>query len=97
MQRIVAGEKLTSDEMDNIYLSTRCRACDDVCPVDIPITDIIQYERQLLAQQGKEPAKTTAISKNIIERNSPGGMDPSTRFYELQMILKLPKIPRSPI
>jgi len=48
--------------------------------VDIPITDIIQYERQLLAEQEREPAKTTGISKNIIERNSPGGMDPSTRF-----------------
>jgi glycerol-3-phosphate dehydrogenase subunit C len=80
LAKIVAGEELTQDEMDNIYLSTRCGACDDVCPVDIPITDIIQYERQLLAQHGKEPAKTTAISKNIIEHNSPGGMDPSKRF-----------------
>ncbi|MCC4771313.1 (Fe-S)-binding protein [Methanosarcina sp. DH2] len=80
LAKIVAGEELTQDEMDNIYLSTRCGACDDVCPVSIPITDIIQYERELLAKQGREPAKTTAISKNIIERNSPGGMDPSTRF-----------------
>lgn len=80
LAKVVAGEKLTQDEMDNIYLSTRCGACDDVCPVGIPITDIIQYERQLLAQQGREPAKTTAISKNIIERNSPGAMDPSKRF-----------------
>lgn len=80
LAKIVTGEELTQDEMDNIYLSTRCGACDDVCPVSIPITDIIQYERELLAQQGREPAKTTAISQNIIERNSPGSMDPATRF-----------------
>ncbi|WP_367343728.1 (Fe-S)-binding protein [Methanomethylovorans sp.] len=80
LAKIIAGEELTQDEMDNIYLSTRCGACDDVCPVSIPIIDIIQYERELLAQQGKEPAKTTAISRNIIERNSPGGMDPAARF-----------------
>ncbi|WP_340818034.1 (Fe-S)-binding protein [Methanolobus sp. WCC4] len=78
--KVIAGEELTQDEMDNIYLSTRCGACDDVCPVNIAITDIIQYERQLLAEQGREPAKTTAISQNIIERNSPGSMDPATRF-----------------
>ncbi|WP_407356246.1 (Fe-S)-binding protein [Methanolobus sp. WCC5] len=78
--KIIAGEELTQDEMDNIYLSTRCGACDYVCPMSIPITDIIQYERELLAQQDREPAKTTAISQNIIERNSPGGMDPATRF-----------------
>lgn len=78
--KVVMGEELTQDEFDNIYLSTRCGACDDVCPVNIPITDIIQYERELLAQQGREPAKTTAISQNIIEHNSPGSMDPATRF-----------------
>ncbi len=78
--KVIMGEELTQDEFDNIYLSTRCGACDDVCPVNIPITDIIQYERQLLAQQGREPAKTTAISNNIIEHNSPGAMDPSKRF-----------------
>ncbi len=80
LAKIVAGEELTQDEYDNIYLSTRCGACDDVCPVDIPITDIIQYERQLLAQQGREPAKTTAISNNILEHNSPGAKDPAKRF-----------------
>jgi glycerol-3-phosphate dehydrogenase subunit C len=80
LTKIVKGEELTQEEMDNIYLSTRCGACDDICPVKIPITDIIQYERGLLAQQGREPLKTTAISKNILERNSPGSMDPATRF-----------------
>lgn len=49
LAKIIAGEKLTQDELDNVYLSTRCGACDDVCPVSIPITDIIQYERELLA------------------------------------------------
>ncbi|WP_406661289.1 (Fe-S)-binding protein [Methanolobus sp. ZRKC3] len=78
--KVILGEELTKDEFDNIYLSTRCGACDDVCPVNIPITEIIQYERELLAKQGREPQKTTAISRNIIERNSPGSMDPSTRF-----------------
>ena len=78
--KVLMNEELTQDEFDNIYLSTRCGACDDVCPMNIPITDIIQYERELLAKAGKEPAKTTAISGNIINHNSPGSMDPATRF-----------------
>ncbi|WP_245546334.1 (Fe-S)-binding protein [Methanomethylovorans hollandica] len=80
LSKILAGEELTENEFNNIYLSTRCGACDDVCPVDIPITQIIQYERKLLAEQGREPAKTTLISKNILEKNSPGGKDPALRF-----------------
>lgn len=80
LAKVVAGEDLTDEEYDNIYLSTRCGACDDICPSNIPITDIIQYERELLAEQGREPAKTTGIAKNIMEANSPGAMDRSKRF-----------------
>ncbi len=72
-------DSLNQEEIDNIYLSTRCGACDEVCPVDIPITDIIQHERSLLAKQGKEPARTTQICKNIMEMSNPGGKDPATR------------------
>lgn len=39
LDRIEAGKELTEDEMNNVYLSTCCGACDDVCPVEIPITD----------------------------------------------------------
>jgi Fe-S oxidoreductase len=53
LDRIETGEELTEEEMNNVYLSTRCGACDDVCPMDIPITDIIQREIQLLAEQGR--------------------------------------------
>lgn len=80
LAKVVAGEELSKEEMDNIYLSTRCGACDDICPSNIPITDIIQYERQLLEEQGREPQMTTGIAKNIMELNSPGGMDRSKRF-----------------
>jgi Fe-S oxidoreductase len=80
LDRIEAGKELTEDEMNNVYLSTRCGACDDVCPVDIPITDIIQRERQLLAEQGREPEKTGKICQNILVNNVPGHMDDAHRF-----------------
>lgn len=80
LAKVIAGDQLSQEEMDNIYLSTRCGACDDVCPSNIPITEIIQYERALLAGQGCEPQNTTGISRNIMELNSPGGMDPAKRF-----------------
>ncbi|WP_292485181.1 (Fe-S)-binding protein [Methanohalobium sp.] len=76
-------------EFDNIYLSTRCGACDDVCPVNIPIKDIIQYERHLLAEQDKEPEKTKGIVNNILVHNNPGGKDNSKRFDWITDDLKL--------
>lgn len=80
LSRIEAKEPLSDEEIDNVYLSTRCGACDAVCPVDIPITSIIQRERQLLSEQGLEPQRTGQIVQNILERNVPGHMDDSKRF-----------------
>ncbi|WP_259134089.1 (Fe-S)-binding protein [Methanosalsum natronophilum] len=80
LSKIEAGEELSQHELDNIYLSTRCGACDDICPVNIPITQIIQYERELLGKRDLEPTKTSHISNNIMNKGSPGGMDRSARF-----------------
>jgi|Deesub1362A_J573_1020465.scaffolds.fasta_scaffold00033_114 glycerol-3-phosphate dehydrogenase subunit C len=79
LSKIENGEELTKDEFDTIYLCTRCRACNEVCPVDIPIADIIQYERGLLAEQGREPEKTRHIIKNIVEKWNPKGLDNEKR------------------
>ncbi|MCM1986654.1 MULTISPECIES: (Fe-S)-binding protein [Methanococcoides] len=79
LQKLIDGDELDQDEVDDVYLSTRCGACDDVCPMNIPITDIIQRERTILAEQGKEPARTSQICKNIIEAGSPGRKDATLR------------------
>lgn len=77
--KLLDDDELEQEEINDIYLSTRCGACDDVCPMNIPITDIIQREREILAKQGKEPARTSQICNNILEAGSPGRMDASIR------------------
>lgn len=89
LSKVESGETLEKEEFDDIYLSTRCGACDDVCPVNIPIKDIIQYERHLLAEQNKEPEKTKGIVNNILVHNNPGGKDNSKRFDWITDDLKL--------
>lgn len=78
--KLLTDKDLTEDEIRNIYLSTCCGLCDDVCPVNIPITKFIQYGREILAKQGKEPEKTKLICSNIIHKNSPGAKNPAQRF-----------------
>lgn len=79
LQKLIEGNETEQEEINDVYLSTRCGACDDVCPMNIPITAIIQREREILAQQGKEPARTTQICRNILEAGSPGRKDASVR------------------
>ncbi|MHC1605539.1 MAG: (Fe-S)-binding protein [Candidatus Methanofastidiosia archaeon] len=79
LQKIENNEELEKDEFDSIYLCTRCGACDNICPVEIRISDIIQYERSLLAKQGREPENTKRIVGNILNNYNPGGLDNSQR------------------
>lgn len=71
--KVEKGEELSQEEYDTIYLCSRCGACNDVCPENIDIMGIIQEERGLLAKQGREPAKTTHISSNILKAYNPKG------------------------
>jgi len=75
LEKIEKNEELTQDEYDTVYLCSRCGACNDVCPEGIDIYGIIQYERKLLADQGREPDKTKHISNNIFTKYNPKGMD----------------------
>jgi len=75
LEKIELEQDLEPDEFDTVYLCSRCGACNDICPEDIDISGIIQYERHLLAKQGREPEKTKHISNNIITKYNPKGMD----------------------
>jgi glycerol-3-phosphate dehydrogenase subunit C len=79
LKKVEDNEPLSQEEIDSIYLCTRCGACNDVCPVDIDISGIVQYERSLLAKQGREPEKTTHITNNILTKYNPKGLDNEDR------------------
>ncbi|OUJ18110.1 Fe-S oxidoreductase subunit, GlpC family [Methanonatronarchaeum thermophilum] len=74
------GLFLEEEELDSLYLCTMCGLCDDVCPEDIPLSDVIKYERGLVAVRGEEPEKTPHIIDNILEAKNPGGFDNSKRM-----------------
>ncbi|WGI17716.1 (Fe-S)-binding protein [Methanonatronarchaeum sp. AMET-Sl] len=79
VSKLEDGEILEQEEIDSIYLCTMCGLCDDVCPEDIPLSDVIKYERGLIAVRGEEPGKTPHIIDNILEDKNPGGFDNSKR------------------
>ncbi|RZN50537.1 (Fe-S)-binding protein [archaeon] len=79
LAKIEANGQLSQEEIDSIYLCTRCGVCNDVCPVDIDIYNIVQYERSLLAKQGREPDKTKHITNNILTKYNPKGLDNEER------------------
>lgn len=79
LQKLLEGHELEQEEIDNIYLSTGCGACEAVCPADISITDVIKIERAILAQQGKEPAWITQVCTNTMKLGNLGGEDSSNK------------------
>ncbi len=79
VEKLEDGMFLKEEELDSLYLCTMCGLCDDVCPEEIPISDVIKYERGLVAVRGEEPEKTPHIINNILESKNPGGHDNSER------------------
>ncbi len=79
LEKIAKNEALTKDEYDTVYLCSRCGVCNDVCSEGIDLMGIIQYERGLLAKQGREPEKTTHISHNIMTSYNPKGVENDNR------------------
>ena len=79
ISKLEEGKILEEEELDSLYLCMMCGQCDEACPEDIPLSDVIKYNRGLVAVRGEEPEKTKHIINNIIEEKNPGGYDNTER------------------
>lgn len=75
IEKLEKGRDIEDKELDALYLCTMCGACNEVCPENIPISDIIKYGRGLISERGHEPEKTSLIVNNIIEEKNPMGLE----------------------
>lgn len=66
------------------FASTLCGACNDVCPVKIPITDILVHERQLVVEAKKAEAGRTPHLEPILMQGGSWLMADSRRLGLVQ-------------
>ncbi|MCP8305196.1 MAG: (Fe-S)-binding protein [archaeon] len=76
---LLRGGELSDDEYKSVYLCTRCRKCEVVCPLNLPVPDLVQAIRYELAKVNREPEKHRAIAKRIVEYGNPMGQPAEAR------------------
>ena len=70
-------ERVTSEEL---WACTSCRACDDICPVDIEILDkILDMRRYLSLMESDFPTELGKAYLSMENSSNPYGMDQTTR------------------
>ncbi len=81
VKKLLNGESLKQEEIRSIYLCTECGRCEQVCPFDIKISDVIADSKKILVQKGLGPLpKHDVIINGILEKRNAVNGDPKKRL-----------------
>ena len=70
-------ERITAEEL---WACTTCKACDEICPVNIEILDkILDMRRYLSLMESNFPAELGNAYRSMENQSNPWGMDQGTR------------------
>jgi Fe-S oxidoreductase/nitrate reductase gamma subunit len=70
-------ERITSEE---VWACTTCKACDEICPVDIEILDkILDMRRYLSLMESDFPTELGTVYRSMENSSNPWGMSQSER------------------
>ena len=70
-------ERITSEE---VWACTSCKACDEICPVNIEILDkILDMRRHLTLMEADFPGELGSAFRAMEQQNNPWAMSQSTR------------------
>ncbi|MEN3016297.1 MAG: (Fe-S)-binding protein [Candidatus Methanosuratincola petrocarbonis] len=73
------GKELKEEDLKTLYLCTRCDGCHNSCPMDIPISVVVQAARAELRRRDMVPEKYKTIADAIIKMGSPMAAPPEKR------------------
>jgi len=73
------GQQLTDEDLKTLYLCTRCDGCHKSCPIEIPISEVVQAARAELRKRYAVPDKYKTIPEAILKMGSPMGAPPEKR------------------
>lgn len=78
---VFKNQDINDMQLESIYNCPKCMLCENVCPEEINIVDIIHKTRQELAKQKKGPLeKHEKVAAGILKRDNSVGGDPNKRM-----------------
>jgi len=66
---------LIKEEMfdEILYSCSLCKSCEETCPAEVKVCEAIRQAREIIAENGKAPAPSEEMIKNIREHGNPFG------------------------
>lgn len=72
LELLLKNEPLTQEQINTIFYCTKCEACQEACPEDLPLMDLFDWGRaQIFSKYGPRNPKQARLIQNIIESGNP--------------------------
>ncbi len=82
------GKSVDQEQINTIFFCTKCEACQEACPQEIPLMDLFDWARaEIFLRYGPRNTKQARLIQNILEFGNPFGSNES----------RLKGIPEGPI
>lgn len=71
---LMEGRELTDEEINSVFMCTKCEACQEVCPQEIPTIEIFDWARHAIqSKYGFRNKKQQILVQNILHYGNPFG------------------------
>ncbi|MFO8020450.1 MAG: (Fe-S)-binding protein [Promethearchaeia archaeon] len=89
IKRLSENGQLTKDDINIIFRCTKCEACQEICPEDIPLMDLYDWARdKIFSRHGARNEKQQGLIQNILNYGNPFGNEGSRLIGVDETLLK---------
>jgi len=84
-KNVFEGKDITDEEKESIYNCPKCMLCENICPQEIKIVEVIHKTREALVKKGLGPLENHhKVMKGIVKNDNSVGGDPLKRMNWLE-------------
>ena len=80
-KKLYQGAPLSSEEIESVYTCPQCGQCEIICPLEIKVSEVMEYSRRELAIRGYGPLDMhNKVIQGILEKGNAANGDPQKRW-----------------
>jgi len=74
LEQLHENQPVNEGQINTIFFCTKCEACQEACPQDIPLMELFDWGRaQIFSRYGARNTKQARLIQNILESGNPFG------------------------
>jgi Fe-S oxidoreductase len=78
LEQLQENQQINVEQINTIFFCTKCEACQEACPQDIPLMELFDWGRtQIFSKYGARNTKQARLIQNILGSGNPFGSEES--------------------